>query len=153
MDGLIALIIIGWIVASLKKKPKAAKKAAKNNILDENVVRHREERSARLRAELEKRRMQQAAQTVQPVRTEQIVMGEGDSHGDAGSMMFDSTEGECVCEPELGHEPENVPAPESVYAGEIGREPLVDFSARGIMQGVVMSEILARPAQRARHRR
>ena len=65
-------------------------------------------------------------------------------------MQVNSTEGECICDPELEHEREKEPVPTSVYAGEIGKEPLVDFSARGVLQGFVMSEILTRPVQRAR---
>lgn len=148
MDGLLALIIIGWILASLKKKSK--KKTAANRAILENETQHRASHAAQLRAELEKRRIKQEAK---PVQMEQLVMGEGESHGDAGSMLFDSDEGECICEPDLEHERETAPVPNSVYADEIGREPVVDFSAKGILQGVVMSEILTRPAQRARRMR
>ena len=69
-----------------------------------------------------------------------------------GSMPDESTEGECICDPDLEHERIQNVAPGSVYQNEIGKESLVDFSARGMMQGFVMSEILTRPAQRVRRR-
>ena len=92
----------------------------------------------------------------QPVMEQQTI-GEGESEQPImqeapfrGSMDTVSTEGECLCDPVLEHEREAVTDSESVYAGEIGREPLFDLSAKGIVQGVVMSEILQRPAPFAR---
>ena len=69
-----------------------------------------------------------------------------------GSMQTDSTEGECLCDPELEHERIQEIVPESVYTNEIGNEPLIDYSVRGLVQGFVMGEILTRPAQRIKRR-
>lgn len=69
-----------------------------------------------------------------------------------GSMLVDSDEGEDACDPTLAHDrPERVD-PHSVYAGEIGAEHRLDFSPEGLWQGVVMSEILTRPAERQRRK-
>lgn len=65
-----------------------------------------------------------------------------------GSLGGGSTEGEDVCDPTLEHARPNRDELESVYAEEIGAEPLMDFSAKAILQGVVMSEVFARPGQR-----
>ena len=114
----------------------------------QNVAQQRTERTAKLHAEMEKRKLQQEIKTV-PTQQPGVIH-EGESHGDAGSMMYDSSEGECICDPELEHEREIKVEPESVYANQIGREPLLDFSSKGILQGVVMNEILTRPTQRRR---
>lgn len=155
MEGLLLLLLLGWIFSNLKKKNKTA---SSETVLAkgarESAAKRRAEHAMQLREERERRRMQQTvqAQPVQRVPSEQPVIGEGESYADSGSMRYDSTEGECVCEPELEHRREAVREPESVYEGEIGREPIVDFSAKGILQGVVMSEILTRPSQRKRRR-
>ena len=143
MDGLIVLALIVWAIAQASKKNKKRKAKAvlstKREILSE--------RSAKRAAQ------QHTEQTFT-----ETVLGEGESvtafarmePAFRGSMQEESTEGECICDPELGHEREQTPAPDSVYENEIGREPLIDFSAKDWMRGVVMSEILAKPAQRMR---
>lgn len=71
----------------------------------------------------------------------------------AGSLGASSTEGVDLCDPMLQHARVRKPVADGVYADEIGGVPLVDTSARGILQGVVMSEILTRPSQRKWGRR
>ena len=68
----------------------------------------------------------------------------------AGSMYMDSTEGEDLCDPALEHDRPERTDPRSVYANEIGAQRRLDFSPEGLWQGVVMSEILTRPADRQR---
>jgi len=152
VEGLIAMLLIGWIISSISKKGKGKKTVhtTVNRPQSNQTAVQRAEYASKLRAELEKRKQELAAQPAVPAFA---VLNEGESSGDAGSMMFDSSEGECICDPELEHERQEAPAPESVYAGQIGNEPIVDFSAKGILQGVVMNEILTRPAQRFRRMR
>jgi len=150
MEGLIyLLIVVGWIISAVnKKKKKAAKKkpSSFSGAQTVNAAANREQRIAQMRAELERRKMER-----QRNAEEQLTfIPEGASYGETGSMKYDSSEGECICDPELEHERETVSTEETVYTNEIGSKPLVDFSARGIMQGVVMNEILTRPAQRAK---
>ena len=155
MDGLLVLVLIGWLISQMSKKKKTPKPKRTLNASKENAAQRKAERIAQMQAELEKRRAQPLRER-QPV--EQMVNSEGESataympmeEAFRGSMQVNSTEGECICDPELEHEREKEPSPTSVYAGEIGKDPLVDFSARGVLQGFVMSEILTRPAQRAR---
>ena len=75
---------------------------------------------------------------------------EGQSH--MGSLMAESTEGVDLCDPELEHDRVITPNPHSVYADEIGAEYKLDLSPNGLWQGVVMSEILTRPAERNRRK-
>ena len=162
MDGMLVLIvIIGSIISMVnknKKKPKARPAAA---VQKEDSAQRREKRLAQMHAELEARRAEIAAQPYAALRS-QPAAGEGESAQMAaeqvegvfsGSLMAESTEGECLCDPILEHTAPTAPAPESVYAGEIGKEPSLDFSARGIVQGLVMGEILTRPTQRRLGRR
>ena len=150
MEGLIAMLIVGWILSAISKKGKSAKTANKNGIQGSTAqtAAHRSEYAAKLRAELEKRKQESAA----PLKRE--VHGEGESFGAAasssGSLSYDSTEGECICDPELEHVREEATTPDTVYEGQIGAESAFDFSAKGILQGVVMNEILTRPVQRYR---
>lgn len=155
MDGLIVLALIVWAIAQASKKNKKRKAKAvlstKREILSERSAK----RAAQQHTELPK----QETMPAQEMQTfTEPVLGEGESvtafarmePAFRGSMQMESTEGECICDPELGHEREQTPAPASVYENEIGREPLIDFSAKDWMRGVVMSEILAKPAQRTR---
>ena len=155
MEGLLILALIGWAFSKMNQKAKKQmKKQAASSIIVGNAAERRAKRMEQLRAEAEKRR-------AQIPQEKPMCCAEGESVSQPsflaekpfrGSMQVESTEGECICDPELEHERETKPEPASVYAGEIGREPLVDFSARGLMRGIVMSEILARPAQRTRRR-
>lgn len=151
MEGLLFVLLIAWLLGKGKKKGKK-----------------RRNRTAEAF-----RQMQQAVQTPaqkapeQPQEPEAVPafqpLAEGQSHmaftEDAhgcvsereeymGSMHADTSEGEDACDPALEHERAPAFEPESVYAGEIGGEPLLDLSAKGIYQGVVMSEILTMPARR-----
>lgn len=155
MEGLLILALIGWAFSKMNQKAKKQmKKQAASSISVGSPAERRLKRMEQLRAEAEKRK----AQLVQekPIRYEE---GEGIFQTSMmaeetfrGSMQVESTEGECICDPELEHEREAKPEPANVYAGEIGREPLVDFSPRGMMQGFIMSEILTRPVLRAKRR-
>ncbi len=71
-----------------------------------------------------------------------------------GSMAFDSTEGIDLCAPEIGHGRQLAPADmEMDYGAEEtqGTSGLsLTFTPQGLMEGIVMSEILTRPQQRRR---
>jgi len=134
MDGILALVLIGWLIrfASSQKKRKQGKGTA-----------------AKPRAvHFPKEPKFTDAKPVFPAFFQQEsapAEGEGYAPDWSGSLSADSAEGEDLCDPSLGHEREIAADPRSVYAGEIGRESLVDTSPRGLIQGVVMSEILTRP--------
>ena len=155
MEGLIAMLIVGWILSAISKKGKKKatpnKNAASSQSNAEAVI-HRAEYAAKLRAELEKRKRELSAQ---PQNVSVMAEGESYSHAAAetGSLSYDSSEGECICDPDLDHVREVETDTGTVYEGQIGNEPAIDFSAKGIMQGVVMSEILTRPTQRYRKTR
>lgn len=159
MDGIVVLLLIAWVVSQMKsKKNKKTKAHASFSVNKQTYMRSRADYIAKMREEFQNK--QTAAQT--PLNEMVLDSVEGEKYEPSvsaaeeafrGSMQMESTEGECVCEPELEHEREVIPPKESVYSGEIGRESLVDFSARGLMQGFVMSEILSRPSSiRARKR-
>lgn len=159
MDGLlVVLAIVMWVISQSSKKRKKNKSTQQTKQM--NAAQRRADRLAQMHAEIEKRRTERAEQQI--TKTEQPSFGEGESsflHVQpettetlyTGSLQAESTEGECICDPALEHTREE--QPEGVYADEIGREPLVDFSAKGVLQGVVMSEILKRPSQRASYHR
>lgn len=137
MDGIVVLALIGWLIkfaSSQKKKKQGRGTAAKKR-----VVHFPKE-------------PQFTAETMDfpSFFHEESTPAEGEGYTVhwTGSMNVHSDEGEDLCDPSLGHERESAADPQSVYAGEIGREPLLDTSPRGLMQGVIMSEILTRPAQR-----
>lgn len=138
MDGILVLVLIGWLIkfASSQKKKKAGKASA----------------AAKWPGSFPKESPFSAAKEDAPVYSEPVrntvpAEGMGYTQEWAGSLEMDSTEGEDLCDPSLGHE-KKMTDPQSVYAGEIGREPLLDTSPRGLLQGVIMSEILTRPTQR-----
>ena len=149
MEGLIALLLISWIVSAIGKKKKVKKTAnpaaAKPAARSVDPAQNREARIAQMRQELDRRKAEMQKQE----ESRQIsFLPEGISAGEAGSMNFDSTEGECICDPELEHERIAREDPQSVYAQEIGTGSGLDFSAQGMKQAIIMSEVLARPAQR-----
>ena len=148
MDGLlVVLMIIIWIAVNSKKK-KARQPKMQNNKTNTAATR-RAERMMQLK---------QAQRTFEEAKVQNVPMvGEGESETFAaqqtmfrGSLKAESTEGECLCDPVLEHEREETIAPDSVYANEIGNETILDFSSKRIVQGVVMSEILKRPALNTR---
>ena len=152
----LVIVIIGMIISASNKKKKKTKPNVKqpNNAAVQRkpaVSSEREQRIAAIRAEIEKRKAELERQKEQQLS---FAPSEGESlTEESGSMVFDSTEGECICDPELEHERETPVDPQSVYANAIGaKEPVLDFSAKGILQGVIMSEVLTRPAQRGRKR-
>jgi len=152
LEGILFLILLAWLFR------KAKKPAVKNGKRKVNASEAASAKKTRKKAEpvLEKE-IEQAVPAFQPLSEGQSHMAfTQDVHGCLsdreeymGSMHADTSEGEDACDPLLAHERREFIDPESVYAAEIGREPLLDLSARGIFQGVVMSEILARPKKRS----
>ena len=141
MDGILVLVLIGWLIkfaSSQNKKKQGGKKPMKRPVHFPN----------------EPKFSSSAVQKTEPVvsaydaRKMAPAEGEGYQASWLGSLDVDSTEGEDLCDPSLGHEREIEVDPKSVYAEEIGREPVLDLSSRGLVQDIIMSEILTRPAQR-----
>ena len=151
MEGLIILLLISWIVSAVGKKKKGKKTGAAAKPAAQNINAHkqREARIAQVRQELERRK---AELKEQEESRQWSMIPEGVFTGEGVSMQFESTEGECICEPELEHERAITEDPQSVYAQEIGSESKLDFSAQAIRQAIVMNEILTRPAQRCGRR-
>lgn len=135
MDGLIALFIVFGLIKALNKA--ARKQAAKNKQAKPRVSPSAFGQPAK---------KQPAAPAAAPAAVPVFAAAEGQSH--MGSLMAESTEGMDLCDPTLEHDRETVVDPHSVYAGEIGAEHRIDLSPNGLWQGVVMSEILTRPAER-----
>lgn len=141
MEGLVILVLLGWFISGLSKnkKPKGRRKTA--------AMFHKPERQT-----------ETAPPPVFSFEESKVSFETGEGENGVvppsmegvfrGSMAYDSNEGECVCDPELAHGPNEEIEPESVYSNEIGHESLTDFSARGLLQGIVMNEILTRPDQR-----
>ena len=173
MDSLLILLVLFWIVKAVVKKGKRAggngRSEKQPHTGTPTAAAYRAKRAARMQEELQRRQQKRAAEAVraQP-EPKQITMaeamGEGFSayrpmerrmaqasgHADyEGSLGGGSTEGIDTCDPSLEHDRWQ-PAADSVYADEIGGEPLIDISPRAVMNGIVMSEILTRPAQRRR---
>lgn len=161
MDGLMVVVaLVLWFVSQSSKRKKKKKTIVyekKNN----SVAQRKADRLAHIYNEAEKRCTKPVDQPAP--KMEQQAFGEGESGFEAiqtkvaevhasGSLQAQSTEGECICDPELEHVREETIESSSIYVEEIGREPFVDFSAKGVLQGVVMSEILKRPAHRTRYR-
>lgn len=67
-----------------------------------------------------------------------------------GSMDYVSTEGADLCDPSLAHSraQRSLDGTANIYDEQITSTPLIDLRAHAILQGVIMSEILQRPAQR-----
>ncbi len=157
MEGLLVILgIILWVSSQNKKNKKNTQKmhkvTAEKAAARVNEPKHREERLSKLHAELEKRKreLQMHPETFTEAKP---ALDEGRSlFANTSFDRMESLEGECICDPELEHERESVSEPESVYTGEIGKERLVDYSPRGILQGVIMSEILTRPSKRTMRR-
>ena len=150
MDGLFTLLILYWIVKLVFGKKPKAKKAIRSAF--SNTAQVHAERARQIHEELVKRKEEKAQQlAMEDVHA--MPAGEGEAlpcfegFGHTGSLHVETTEGMDLCDPSLEHDRET-PDPQSVYANEIGREPMLDFSAKGVYQGVVMSEILKRPAER-----
>ena len=149
MEGLLLLLFLFVALSKGKKKPKKA--ASK----PDPEARKKAQKAAAAHNEQLRRqlRMEELFPAYRPpVAEEGDVSSEGMGQNEVyrGSLNAETTEGECVCDPSLEHDRETYSDPDSVYATEIGDVPKLDFSPQGIMQGVVMSEILARPSQRFR---
>ena len=160
MDGLMVVVaLVLWFISQSSKRKKK-----KNTIVYEkknSATQRRADRLAHIYNEAEERRTKPVDQPAP--KKKQQTPGEGEGGFEAiqnestevyasGSLQAQSTEGECICDPALEHVREETIESSSIYAEEIGREPLIDFSAKGVLQGVVMREILKRPAQRVRYR-
>ena len=139
MDGIIVLVIIGWLIASMSSKKKRKAKPRAGYQAKQRPVSFAFQPQSDLPKE---------EGPFQQMPKANAVPAEGEGSFQqiwTGSMNVQSSEGEDLCDPDLGHDRETILDAQSVYANEIGREPLVDTSARGILQGVIMSEILTRP--------
>lgn len=137
MDELIALfVLIGILKAISKGARKRKQKAAPPQTGDSHVQKRTEPEAP--------------APPVQAAGEGQSVYAPPPEY--AGSMYMDSTEGEDLCDPALEHDRPERTDPHSVYANEIGVQHRLDFSPEGLWQGVVMSEILTRPADRQRRK-
>ena len=150
MEGLLLLLFLFIAFSKGKKKPK--KPVSK----PDPEARKKAQKAAA--AHNEQLRRQLGIQDIfpayhPPLEEEKYVSAEGVGQTEVyrGSLNAQSNEGECACDPSLEHEREAYSDPDSVYATEIGDAAKLDFSPQGIMQGVVMSEVLKRPAQRFRH--
>ena len=157
LETILFLLLLYWIFGKNKKK-KAEKKG-----IDPKRASVQKRIECAMQMMNEKNRPEtKAAPAPQPA---QIMPGEGESHmaftQDAhgcvseqeeymGSMLVDSSEGEDACDPSLEHERMQHAADPVIQLEEIGREPVLDLSSRGIWQGVVMNEILTRPSERMR---
>ena len=149
MDGLVVLVLIGWLLKSVSAKNKKKKTAKKisfdaGRVFPASGFPKSEQKIAP--AVPEEKQMEAVQEAFIPLE------GEGSFRQPwSGSLEMESDEGKDLCDPSLGHERTLLQEdPESVYANEIGSEPLLDTTPRGLMQGVIMSEILARPALRKR---
>lgn len=158
MEGLLFLALMYWV---FKKITGAAKKQTKKKRSSEEWTKQMVEQLRRAQKQVQNEKQISMPEVLaQPVgEGESCMEYTYDAHGCVsqqqeymGSLGMDSSEGEDACDLQLGHEREYQPEPESVYANPIGSEPVLDFSARGLYQGVVMSEILARPDRRMRRR-
>lgn len=164
MDTIALLLILYAVYKRFQKKKDGAKKPRKP--VENRSSQMRAERAARIHEELQRIKAEKQISTDEAVAASTFAEGgataapitmEGESVQESrmeyrGSMNADSFEGECICDPELEHERAAMADPACVYAGEIGRAPALDLSSAGIYQGIVMSEILTRPAQRIRRR-
>lgn len=154
MEGFAVLMIILAIVNSISKSKKSKGSKSGKAVFPNGAS--LAQREAKIQKELEaikKKVMAQQAAAKAVAQAKASIPAEGEGFTQpafSGSLNMDSTEGQDLCDPTLGHEREISVEPGSVYAGEIGREPALDFSAKGLLQGVIMSEILTRPAQRRR---
>ena len=137
MDGILVLVLIGWLIKSMSSKKKSRSKA------DDQA----KQRPVSFAFQPQEGSPKNESFFQQMPKTNAVpAEGEGSFQQIwTGSMNVQSSEGEDLCDPDLGHDRETILDAQSVYANEIGREPLVDTSARGILQGVIMSEILTRP--------
>lgn len=154
MEGLLILLLIGWTVKSLSQ---AALRSKKGNTAAQPSVKVVLDEAQKVKIQQARQMMQQM--TIPMEEEEYRAPAEGEcapehmhsAEGEyRGSMEAVATEGMDFCDPALEHARRISPDPESVYAGEIGSQPVLDLSSRGIYQAVVMSEVLARPAQRRR---
>ena len=152
MEGLLFLLLMGWIFKNIGKSA-SKKKKIRTVISNHGKVVLDEKQKAKIQQAHEA--VQQMVLPVAEMTRQQPGEGECDpehmhsAEGEyRGSMEAPATEGIDFCDPSLEHVRMESVEPESVYAGEIGRQPALDLSPRGIYQGIVMSEILARPASR-----
>lgn len=155
MDGLILLLILAWICKSVFSPKSKAKKANVKGMKPDPEARKKAREAAAAHNEQLRRqlRMDDLFPPYRPAAAEEGNIsseGMGQTEVYRGSLNVETTEGECACDPSLEHARETYSDPDSVYATEISDASKLDFSPQGILQGVVMSEILARPSQRFR---
>lgn len=150
MESLLFLLLLGWIFNKISKAPKKKKSPAVSQPVKVVMSEKQKEKIQQAR-----QAMQQMSMPVEETSFSQPGEGECDpehmhsAEGEyRGSMDAAATEGVDFCDPSLEHVRTKTADPESVYANEIGNGPALDLSPRGIYQGIVMSEILTRPAYR-----
>jgi len=167
MDGLLSLLVLYSIFYSIfkavkkraqKPKPKRVVSAFQQKVEAASAETKRRAERAFDPQPMDEIFSQEAAQASTVGEGQSHIVLDADAHGNVqpeymGSMLVDSDEGECLCGPDLSHNVQEQMATNSVYANEIGREPLLDFSPERLYQGIVMSEILARPTERQRRLR
>lgn len=152
MEGLLFLLLMGWIFKNIRKTKAPKKKMQTVDRKPERVVLDENQKEKIQQARQKMQQMMMPAEEMMPVQPaegecapEHMHSSEGEYRG---SMETVTTEGMDFCDPALEHVRQEMKDPESVYANEIGSEQTLDLSPQGIYQGVVMSEILSRPVCR-----
>lgn len=170
MGELIFLLLLGWLFSTVKtSKGKTQKRkmseALRQMMQTAKTAEPAQRTQPKAKPQPEAKPQHVAKPTKAPVAISQHhePLAEGESHlvqttfqqaaEYVGSLHTTSTEGEDICDPALGHEgSEQAYEIGSVYAEPISASSPLDFSAQGLYQGIVMSEILKRPACRMRPR-
>lgn len=162
METIVFLVLMYWLFSKGKKKSSKKQKQTRRSLNDEIAKWIEKSMQAQKTAGQSKARMEDAvpAAAVESIGEGQSQMAfTQDVHGHTsqkeeymGSLNADTSEGEDACDPALEHERPSPISAQTVYDNEIGAEPLLDLSAKGLYQGLVMSEILRRPSERG-HRR
>lgn len=132
MEGFLFVLIMVWVFSRMSRKAK--KGPTSRNAAD------------RRRRETFQRMMRMASQPAPAPEPQPVPFAPLQGSLDYASTEGQpSDEGEDICDPALGHERVTPVEPDSVYAQEIGGG-LPPITPQSLVQGVVMSEILNRPA-------
>lgn len=92
--------------------------------------------------------MAELVQEEEALRRHQAERAYTGSLGGSSQEGASSQEGEDTCDPSLSHAAPSAYGANGVYADAIGAEPMPAWDGRSLLRGVIMSEILTRPAQR-----
>ncbi len=151
MDGLLFLVILFWAGKAISK---SAKQKTMNTVVKEKHPQVQAAVPPTVETQPQKqdslRSMAEGESALTAFTASSGVPSDGEY---MGSLLMDSDEGKDLCDPSLEHDRPERADPESVYAGEIGTKSVLYLSPAGLYQGIVMSEILARPAQRRHYGR